>query len=344
MDKKIKLPTIVYSVLIIISSYIIIVGVWIYFSGVDNAMIRKTASIIPYPAAIVGTDIITADKIASQLKSVESFYTNQDFSDLGLRVDFSTPEGQKKLKIKQKNILNKLIEESMIQAEANARGIKVTQEIIDQEVDRKLKEYGSSETLVENLDKLYGWNLEDFKENIVRPDMYKEKLFENIRKGDPAYSEAEDKIKKAEAELEDGKGFSETARKYSEGESASQGGELGWFCFDQMLPEVAVSVFDLDKGERSEIIQSPIGYHIVKVEDKKKENEVDMLNLSQIFVRTKTMADWILETGKDERVFILSREFKWNSKAVQAEFRDEEMRSFEEELMKNSGGDASLIF
>ncbi|MEE4243082.1 MAG: SurA N-terminal domain-containing protein [Desulfopila sp.] len=76
--------------------------------------------------------------------------------------------------------------------------------------------------------------------------------------------------KKAEEILElarDGANFAELARKYSEGPSKDQGGDLGFFSQDQMVTPFADAAFSLEKGGISDIVQTSFGYHIIKIEE-----------------------------------------------------------------------------
>jgi len=83
---------------------------------------------------------------------------------MGYRVDFSTEDGQKRLMVKKRKLLNKLIENKIIESLSKEKGIKIDNEIISQEVDKNIEQYGNSEDVLANLKKLYGWNLGDFKE------------------------------------------------------------------------------------------------------------------------------------------------------------------------------------
>jgi parvulin-like peptidyl-prolyl isomerase len=343
-QKKIKVGTAIYAILIILAGYVILAGIIIYFFGANNTLIKKTAQILPYPVAIVGDSIITVDKLGKNLDSAKRFYESQDFSDMGVRIDFTTEDGKKRLEIKKKYILNKMIEDKVIETEAIKRGIRITPEIISQEVDRQMKEYNSESYVKENLAKLYGWNIEDFKENIVKPDMYREKLFEKIKEEDPSFKEAKDKISKADEELKKTKNFETIVQKYSEGESVKNGGGLGWFSSDQMLPELANVVFFLEKGKTSGIIESSLGYHIVNLEDKKTEDGVDKVNLKQIFVRTKPFGEWIADKEKSSKAYIMLREFYWDKELGQVEFRGEDLKKFEENLRINFPEDISVMF
>ena len=207
-----------------------------------------------------------------------------------------------------------------------------------------MQEYGSEEYLKNNLIKLYGWTIADFEENIVKPDMYQEKLFENIKENDKARTEAKNKITLAQKELIEKKTFADVARKYSEGESAKSDGELGWFSGSEMLPEIAQVVFGLKKGEQSAIIESSLGYHIIFLEDRKSEDDAEKVQLKQIFVRTNNFAGWLDKYIKDFDIHIFAKDLFWNKSTGQVEFKNNELKDFENNLEKNSPDDISVLF
>jgi len=216
--------------------------------------------------------------------------------------------------------------------------------MIDQEVDRKIKEYGAGDNLEEELKELYGWDMKSFKENIVKPDIYKEKLFEKLKESDESYKKNKERIKIAENDLQTGKSFQEVAKKYSEGKSSKEGGEMGWFRVDQMIPEVTLAVFSLEKGKISPIVESSLGFHILKLDDQKEEEGVKMFKVSQVFLRNKSFPQWLSEMERNADIKIFLKEFKWNSEKERVEFVQEDMRKFEEELLKNNPNDISVMF
>ncbi len=72
------------------------------------------------------------------------------------------------------------------------------------------------------------------------------------------------------AELKKGTDFAEIAKlKSKDPGAAAQGGDLGYFTKDQMVPEFAEVAFKLDKGQLSEPVKTQFGWHIIKVEDKR---------------------------------------------------------------------------
>jgi peptidyl-prolyl cis-trans isomerase C len=72
------------------------------------------------------------------------------------------------------------------------------------------------------------------------------------------------------AELKNGADFAELAKKKSTDPGASEGGDLGYFPKDEMVPEFAEAAFKLEKGQVSEPVHTRFGWHVIKVEDKRE--------------------------------------------------------------------------
>ena len=70
--------------------------------------------------------------------------------------------------------------------------------------------------------------------------------------------------------LKSGADFAELARQHSaDPGSAQRGGNLNWIQPGQTVPEFEKAAWALQKGELSAPVQSPFGYHIIKMEDRK---------------------------------------------------------------------------
>ncbi len=83
--------------------------------------------------------------------------------------------------------------------------------------------------------------------------------------------EDEAKAKEMIVALNGGANFAELAQEHSTGPSSSQGGDLGYFTADQMVPEFSAKAFELGKGEYSKApIQTQFGWHVIKVEDRRE--------------------------------------------------------------------------
>jgi peptidyl-prolyl cis-trans isomerase SurA len=64
-----------------------------------------------------------------------------------------------------------------------------------------------------------------------------------------------------------GDDFSELAKRYSQGSTAADGGELGTYERGQLAPQLEEAVFKLEKGQITDVIQTKTGFEILKVID-----------------------------------------------------------------------------
>lgn len=84
------------------------------------------------------------------------------------------------------------------------------------------------------------------------------------------------KIEEAYARLQAGESFAELAAKYSEDRSSAlRGGEVNLTKLDRMYPEIIEKLFNLKPGEYTKPFRSRIGWHIVRMEEKKGVDTYD---------------------------------------------------------------------
>ncbi|KAA0259229.1 peptidylprolyl isomerase [Deferribacter autotrophicus] len=101
---------------------------------------------------------------------------------------------------------------------------------------------------------------------------------------------AKKKISDILAKIKKGEKFEDLAKKYSEDPSAKNGGDLGYFTKGQMIKEFEDATFKLKKGEISDVVKTPVGFHIIKVYDYKPEKKLTLDEAKeQIIEKLKTL-------------------------------------------------------
>ena len=80
-------------------------------------------------------------------------------------------------------------------------------------------------------------------------------------------NKVKEKALKVLKEAQKGEDFAGLAKKSSEGPTAKDGGDLGYFSEGQMVKPFEEAAFKLKKGEISELVRSDFGFHIIKIED-----------------------------------------------------------------------------
>jgi parvulin-like peptidyl-prolyl isomerase len=346
--KMVKVSTVLYAILIVIVVAFIVMSILAY--GTNTAIGKKLSAsfsrVIPFPAVMVGyTNFIPLGDVQKNVASVKKFYENQDFSGSGIRIDFSTADGQKRLMLKEKEVLNKMLEDKVIMMLAKERGIKISKSEIDNDVTKKLNEYGTKDDVIKDLDRLYGWSLDDFKTKVVEPSMYRERLSKAVENELEPAEDAKAKIENAKKELDKGADFAEIAKRFSEGSSAKNGGEIGWIKKEQLVTELQSVLFSgIYNNKEHAVIESALGFHIVEVEEKKKDGDVDVIRVRQIFVRKESFSDWLSQQMGKLKIYVPLSDFAWDKENTVIDFKDEGMKKFEGEIMQKPQGDASVIF
>jgi len=95
-------------------------------------------------------------------------------------------------------------------------------------------------------------------------------LIKSDPKDDKAQQEkALEKIKEAQQQVKAGEDFADLTKKYSEGPSGKNGGDLGYFGRGQMVKPSEDAAFGLEPDQISDIVKTRFGYHLIMVTGKK---------------------------------------------------------------------------
>ena len=132
-------------------------------------------------------------------------------------------------------------------------------------------------------------------------------LFRVSDPNDQAASKAaENKVKDTIARLNKGEDFAKLASALTEDPSGKQnGGDLGYFTRDQMVPEFSEVAFSMDKGQISGPVKTQFGWHVLKVEDKRKREPPPFENVRgeiQEYAVRKAQTDFVKKLRAEAKI------------------------------------------
>jgi len=107
--------------------------------------------------------------------------------------------------------------------------------------------------------------------------------------------------------------------------------------------EIKDSVIDIEKGKFSDVLESKMGYHIIKVDNTREIDGKKAYEISQIFFPKVSFANWLDGKIKDMKISVLLADYQWDKEKGFVRFKDKNMEKFEEESLKRAEKDASLI-
>jgi peptidyl-prolyl cis-trans isomerase C len=120
--------------------------------------------------------------------------------------------------------------------------------------------------------------------------------------------EKEDEANAIAEQLKGGADFATLAKEKSKDPGATEGGDLGYFTKDQMVPEFADVAFKMYPGQLSNPVKSQFGWHIIKVEDKRTKQPPEFEKVKdqiEAYVARKAQSEFVAklrQTAKIERL------------------------------------------
>lgn len=237
------------------------------------------------------------------------------------------------------SVLGKLIEKKILFQETKRLNISVSDKELDERVKDILGDYSSlrlKEILERNGMTFQVWKAK-IRENIIIEKLIEQEVNSKIVLSEkeladyynafpdkfmqPLYVHALQIVVETESEARairkriiKGADFAEAAKTESLSPDRKKGGDLGFFSKGQMPKEFDNVVFNLNVGEISEVVQTPYGYHIFKVLEKREAKKIDFFEarekIKKELVRQKQKANFLkwINQLKDNADIVISYE------------------------------------
>jgi len=234
--------------------------------------------------AVINDEVITLSELKAAVALAESSLKDN-------------PDGKGPLKVSRKKILDALVKEKLIKQASDRVGIEVSEEEIDNAVNEIKDQNGFTRKELLLALAASGLTYEEYRDRLkeqirsvkfmdmrfrsridIKPDEVENYYRQHIDEfyGPPSYkigiifidgadeARAQSRLGKVTRALERKKPFDEIARLYSDDESASAGGDLGFVKAGELDETLEREILKLNVGEVSPPIKKPEGIYLVK--------------------------------------------------------------------------------
>ena len=82
--------------------------------------------------------------------------------------------------------------------------------------------------------------------------------------------DSRERAEEIRGEIVGGRAFADAAQEYGTDATRSRGGDLGWFVIGDMVPEFSEAAFALETGTLSEPVETPFGWHLILVKERRE--------------------------------------------------------------------------
>lgn len=139
----------------------------LYNLGSDKFTV-KVAGLVNLPVGFVNGHYLSYKNFQSDLKAVRNFYNFQKIQN----PDFAGPS----LVELQKSVWERLARQVILEEQAELAKITVSQDDLNQEFEKVIKELGSAENAEKMMNDTYGWDSAQFKKKVLTPFLLQERL------------------------------------------------------------------------------------------------------------------------------------------------------------------------
>lgn len=262
----------------------------------SSTFIYRVTQVIPFPVAKAGPNFVSYENYLFELRHYIHYYQTQQ------GVNFNDERGREQLQAFRKVALQSVVDDTYVKQLAKQHKISVSDRELTDQVSllRSQNRLGSSDQVFEDvLKEFWDWSPSDFRREL-RQQMLAQKVVSALD------TDAHNRAQNVLALLSNGGDFAELAKQYSEDLSTKEvGGDYG-VTIDKtnrdLSPQVIDTLFKLDPGQNSGVIETPSGLEILRT----REKDGNTVRASHIYFSFKSINAYIdpIKAKKKARTFI----------------------------------------
>jgi len=294
-----------------------------------SAQAATAATPIDGIVAVVDDDVVLQSELDRQVATVTKQFANN-------------PQQLPPHDVLERQLLDRLIMQKLQVARADSTGVKVSDADIDQALGRIAQQNKFDVSQLRSAIEQQGLDYNLFRKN-VRDQLVVQRLRQRVAQSRVQISDAEidslvkngnlnrgqvhlgyivinvpdgatpdqiDEVRakadEAKKQIDGGMDFAAAAIRYSNAESALQGGDLGWRNRDELPPALLDAADKLQDGQVSEPLRGPNGFHIIKLLGKRDSSGPEVVpeyHARHIVIKTSELvsADQAHEIAENAR-------------------------------------------
>lgn len=267
-------------------SFIILVN--FYFISVIQPVDTETV------VAIVNEDVITSSELDLILRPLYVKYSKV----------YEESELQEKLHEAHTKALDQLIDQKLLSQEAKKQELPIDENEFKKRIRKIKMRFGSEKDFIDALEK-DGISLKAFEDKMreqflikmltykeigtnisISPKEVSDDYYKNLKKYEEkemvemghilikksSHDNALERAQEVQEKLtQDESSFEELAKQYSDDPNSTQGGDMGFYAKGSLMPVLEDKAFSMEVGQVSEMIESDLGYHFIKLKAKRQQ-------------------------------------------------------------------------
>lgn len=211
--------------------------------------------------------------------------------------------------------LDGLLRSTLVRAAAAARGLQLTDEEVRADFEKTVAGAGLRD-VADQLQQQFGLSVADYQRAVVRPALLKERLQASIAFDDAIDPDLKPRAEAAaQAVAESKEAFPELVKRYSEDETTvDTGGDLGVRRRGELPDPVFEAAVKLKPDERSELIRSAQGFHILEAvaSTVPTADGTPTVQVRHILIRAQSVDAYVSDLLRTANIAIYRRGLRWD--------------------------------
>ncbi len=290
--------------------FFLLTGLMLLLAACQSGNSQTDSNVTPSPTLTTGTvatstsALPTAPSEPLAIKVNETGITQAEYqAELGR---FEAAAGHEPDEAEKQRVMNELINQELLAQGAIDNGFSMDEAALQKRYDTLALEMGGQE-LLDNWIAANGYTPETFRTALKRgalAAMMRDKIVtsvpttaEQVHARQILFKDAT-QAAQTQAQLQSGADFAELARQAD----PLGGGDLGWFPRGYLLHPELETVFDLQPGEISTVIQTEVGFHILQVIERDPQRALDPQALMQL--QEQALVNYLAERRSQSQIEI----------------------------------------